>query len=119
MAADVKIERWDSERRSVMVTSPGPAFAVLRLMNYPAWQVTRNGVEIRDRAQRGDGLMSIPLEAGANQIDVRWRRTTDQWAGDGVSLGALAITLTLGWLERRKATGERRKKFRHDDRDAG
>ena len=119
MAADVKIARWDSERRSVMVTSPGPAFAVLRLMNYPAWQVTRNGVEIRDRAQRGDGLMSIPLEAGANQIDVRWRRTTDQWAGDGVSLGALAITLTLGWLERRKATGERRKKFRHDDRDAG
>ncbi len=116
---EVKIGRWDTERRSVMVNSTRATYAVLRLMDYPAWQVMRNGVEVRDRAQRSDGLMVIPVEAGANEIDVRWRRTSDQWAGDGVSLAALAITLALAWLERRRPTGERRGKFRYDDRDAG
>ena len=102
-ANEVKIKRWDCERRSVMVNSPGAAYAVLRLMDYPAWQVMRNGGEVRDRAQRSDGLMAITVQAGANEIDVRWRRTSDQWAGDGVSLAALAITLALAWLEKAKA----------------
>ena len=101
--AEVKIARWDTERRSVMVTSTGPAFAVLRLTDYPAWRVTRNGAEVRERTHRSDGLMAIPVEAGANRIDVRWCITEDQWAGIGISLGALAITLTLSWTERRKA----------------
>jgi uncharacterized membrane protein len=100
--ADVKIDRWDAERRSVMVNSPRPAFALLRLMDYPAWHVMLDGVDAADVTRRGDGLMVIPVQAGANRIDVRWRRTTDQWLGDGVSLGALAITLTLAWMGRRK-----------------
>jgi hypothetical protein len=105
-AAAVKIERWDMERRAVMVNSSGTGFAVLRLMDSRAWRVLRNGVEVRDRVQRSDGLMAIPVEAGANEIDVRWRRTSDQWAGDAVSIVSLAITLALVLNGRRRFDGE-------------
>jgi hypothetical protein len=50
---------------------------------------------------RSDGLMVVPIAAGANRIDVRWQRTADQWAGIALSLAALAITLSLAWRERR------------------
>jgi hypothetical protein len=75
---------------------------VLRLMDYPAWRVTRNDAEVRERARRGDGLMVIPVVAGTNHIEVRWRITTDQWVGIGLSLCALAITLAFGWKGRRR-----------------
>jgi hypothetical protein len=42
------------------------------------------------------------VEAGTNHIDVRWRITTDQWVGIGLSLGALAITLAWVWKGRRR-----------------
>jgi hypothetical protein len=46
--------------------------------------------------------MAIPVEAGENRIDVRWRTTGDTWAGIGLSLGAVAITLALIWAAGRK-----------------
>ena len=101
IAADVKVDRWNSERKSVTIVTAQPAYAVLRLMDYPAWRVTRNGAVVSERARRGDGLMAIPIAAGTNHIDVRWRTTGDQWAGIGISLAALAITLVL-WLKGRR-----------------
>ena len=101
IAADVKVDRWNSEHKSVTIVTAQPAYAVLRLMDYPAWRVTRNGAVVSERARRGDGLMAIPIAAGTNHIDVRWRTTGDQWAGIGISLAALAITLVL-WLKGRR-----------------
>jgi hypothetical protein len=100
--AQIKIDRWDAENRSVTVTSPQTSYAVLRLMDYPAWHVTRNGAESEDRPHRGDGLMVIPLQVGRNQISVRWRVTRDQWAGMALSLASLAFTLALAAKGRRK-----------------
>ncbi len=100
--ANVKIERWNAERMSAAVTTERSGYAVLRLTDYPAWRVTRNGAQIDERPHRADGLMLIPLDPGVNRIEVRWRLTADQWAGIGVSLSALAITLGLGWKERRR-----------------
>jgi hypothetical protein len=98
--AQVRIARWATEHRTVEVTSPEPGFAILRLMDYPAWQVTCNGVNIAP-AWRTDGWMAVPVEAGASRIDVRWRTTGDQWAGIWISLGALAWLPAWGWIARR------------------
>jgi uncharacterized membrane protein len=100
--AGLKVDRWNPEHKSVTIASAQSGSAVLRLMDYPAWRVTRNDAEVRERARRGDGLMVIPVVAGTNHIDVRWRVTTDQWVGIGLSLGALAITLAFGWKGRRR-----------------
>jgi hypothetical protein len=102
----VKVERWDAERMTASVSGAIPGYAVLRLMEYPAWRVKLNGMDAGERPRRHDGLMVIPLAAGANRIDVYWHTTRDQWAGCGVSLAALAITLTLGWMGRQRPDGE-------------
>jgi hypothetical protein len=100
--AKIRIDRWDAENRSLTVTGVQSAYAVLRLMDYPAWRVARNGTEVSQRPQRADGLMVIPLQAGANQISVRWHVARDQWAGMGLSLVSLAITLAFAAKGRRK-----------------
>ena len=102
ISAGVTVDRWNPEHKSVTIMSEQPGYAVLRLMDYPAWRVTRNDAEVRDRARRADGLMAIPIEAGMNRIDVRWRITNDQWAGIGLSLLALAATLACSWKARRR-----------------
>jgi hypothetical protein len=105
--AHLRIERWETEHMTATVTSPAAGFAVLRLMDYPAWFVTRNGDVAAGRTRREDGLMVIPVDAGVNRIDVRWRLTRDEWEGIWLSLVALAITLACAWAEvrdRRRAT---------------
>lgn len=101
--ATVQVGKWDGERRAAVVTSSGAGFAVLRLMDYPAWQVRVNGVAVpvAERMHREDGLMTIPVHAGTTRIDVRWETTPDAWAGRLLSLTALAVTLAWMWKERR------------------
>ncbi|MGB9028820.1 MAG: hypothetical protein WCC27_01770, partial [Acidobacteriaceae bacterium] len=101
IAADVKIGRWTPEHKSITIVTAQSVYVVLRLMDYPAWRVTRNDAVVSQRMRRSDGLMAIPIEAGTSHIDVRWRITGDQWAGIGLSLAALAITLVL-WLKGRR-----------------
>lgn len=102
LLAEVKIERWQTERMDFQVKSPVPGYAILRLMDYPAWGVTRNGMA-GTSTPRTDGWMAIPIEAGANEIHVRWRTTGDTWAGLGISFLAAMITLACGRGNRRKA----------------
>lgn len=103
LPAQIRIARWNNEHMSAAISTDRPGYAVLRLMDYPAWRVTRNGSVVAARLRRSDGLMVVPLTAGRNQIDVRWVTTGDAWAGRGISLTALAITLALALKERRKA----------------
>ncbi|MGC2637885.1 MAG: hypothetical protein WA294_11955 [Acidobacteriaceae bacterium] len=105
--ATVQIVRWHTEHMTAMVTSPQAGFAVLRLMDYPAWRVTRNGEEVRGVVRRSDGTMAIPVAAGVSRIDVRWHTTPDQWAGYALSLAALAIMLACVFAERRRNSGPR------------
>jgi len=101
--AQIKVSRWSAEQMSADVTSPRNAFAVLCLMDYPAWRITKNGSPISDASVRSDGLVVIPITAGRNQIEVRWVTTRDAWTGRGISLAALAVTLAIGLNDKRKA----------------
>lgn len=105
--AHVKIDRWQTEHRTADVESPTAGYAVLRLMDYPAWRVTRNGAEAKDVTRRGDGEMAIPISAGANHIDVTWRTTPDQGAGILLSLCGAAITLAWRWTEKAQERARR------------
>jgi hypothetical protein len=99
--ATITIHRWTPEHIDASIAATIPGYAVLRLMDYPAWRITLNGAELRDHAHRNDGLLVIPVAAGSNAIAIRWRITSDQSAGIALSLAALAVTLIFGWKERR------------------
>lgn len=101
IAATVRIQRWNSEHRTVQVISPESGYAVLRLMDYPAWRVTRNGANVTP-VRRSDGWMAVPIGAGDQVVDVRWRTTEDQWIGILVSAGALLVILASGWIAGRR-----------------
>jgi len=101
IAAHVKILRWQAEHRTVDVDSASAAYAVLRLVDYPAWRVTRDGVPVTP-ARTSDGWMAVPVTAGDQKIDVRWRTTPDQREGYLASLLALAAVLVGGWMEKRR-----------------
>lgn len=90
-----QITRWNVEHMAVTVDSPTAAFAVLRLMDYPAWRVSLNGQQIQTGPHRDDGLMTIPIAAGHSQIDVQYAATPDLWTGRILSLLSIILLLAL------------------------
>jgi hypothetical protein len=99
--ASIQVQRWGAERYDVVIDSIAPGFAVLRLMDYPAWTVHRNGADMKNRPRRDDGLLTIPVPQGRSQIDIRWRTTPDIWIGRAVSLLGLFIFGLVWHRERR------------------
>jgi len=92
--SEIQIGRWDSEHMAATVRS-GAGFAVLRVMDYPAWRVSLNGARVDARPKREDGLMAVPITAGVSQIDVRYAATPDVWAGRVLSLMAAVLWIGL------------------------
>jgi len=90
--AQIAIQTWQPESKSLAIATPSPAYAVLRLVDYPAWQVRLNGTPIPNRPHREDGLMAIPLQPGPNRIDIAYAATPD------VLLGRILTTLSLATL---------------------
>ena len=81
---------------------PSPEALVVRLRAFPGWHTLRDGVEITP-GTRADGLTVVPLAAGTGHtVEVRYRTTTDQWAGMGVSTATL---LALAATRRRRRSG--------------
>jgi hypothetical protein len=50
---------------------------VLRLLRFPAWQVRVNGQNVDQPAARDDGLIVVPVSAGAFEVTADWKATTD------------------------------------------
>ncbi len=96
IAADIKLEQWLPEHQTFSITTQAPGFAVLRLMDYPAWQVRANGTQVLYRPRRDDGLMTIPVQPGRpTHVEVKYAATPDVWWGRGLSIASLVALLGL------------------------
>ncbi len=95
LPAQIHIGRWDVEHMRAQVDATERGFAVLRLMDYPAWRVRVNGVLVKTRPRREDGLMVVPIPAGSSQIEIAYGITGDMWAGRVLSLLAFFVLLAL------------------------
>lgn len=96
------IKDWSAQHRRVEVNASQPAFAVLTLMDYPAWQVSLNGRPQTIEIHREDGLMVLAVPAGRTTIDVQWQNTPDILWGRWLSAVA-ALLLVLAWLFQRRS----------------
>jgi hypothetical protein len=105
--AKVESNRKNGEHWEVSVVTPEAGYAVLRLMDYPAWRVTVDGKPAPGRLLREDGLMAVPVTAGSHVIEVKWIATRDVIAGRGVSAIALVALGVVGGLERKWRRGSR------------
>ena len=91
----IRVEIWLTDNHKVSVESSAPALVALRLLNYPAWQVTVNGKVVTPRKPDDLDQMLIPIEAGKSEIQVRFARTPDQTAGIALSILSLLIAGSL------------------------
>jgi hypothetical protein len=96
-----KAELWQIEHKVLKIESDHSGFVVLRLSRYPAWRVTVNEKTTAPITNRDDGLMAIPVQAGASTIDVRWTTTPDVLWGRWISFASLIALAGLWWIERR------------------
>ncbi len=80
-----------------------PESLVVRLRAFPGWHTLLDGTEITPNT-RPDGLIVVPLPAGTGHtVEVRYRTTTDQWAGMGVS--AATLIALAGVRRQRRRSG--------------
>ena len=83
------------DRLHFAVTSSNPAYFVINLRDYPAWRIAVNGVAVTDHPHRADGLIVVPIQQGAAQIDIADAVTWDRIAGWPLSALALGILIAL------------------------
>jgi uncharacterized membrane protein len=89
-----------SDRLHFQVSSPGPAFFIINLRDYPAWQVRLNRVLVSGRPHRPDGLIVVPIPQGKSTIDIVYALREDQVFGWTLTVLGLAILWTIWRVER-------------------
>src|SRR5260370_8163595 len=72
-----------------------PDNLALNLFNYPAWQIEVNGRQVQAGAREGTGQMLVPVEAGANRVQISFARTWDRSLGGWISIIALILIVAF------------------------
>lgn len=94
--AAIRVSQWNAERKLFTAEMSAPGNLALHLFNYPAWRVEVNGQPVQSGMREGTGQMLVPVEAGANRVQIIFVRTWDRRAGGWISI--LALLLALGSL---------------------
>ncbi len=87
--AAIRVLEWNAETRSFTAEMSEPDQLAVRLFSFPAWHVEVNGRAVETAAKPGTGQMLVPVEAGANRVEIRFTRTWDRTVGGWVSVGSL------------------------------
>jgi hypothetical protein len=98
----------DANAKAPANSTPGPApthftldspisqTLILNLRDYPTWRITLNQTLItthNQQDQRDDGLIAIPIPAGASTVSITYSRPTDQTLGNAISLISVVFLL--------------------------
>jgi hypothetical protein len=86
---------WLPDAKWILIDSSARARVALRLVNYPAWQVTVNGHAITLERSDDVNQIIVPIPAGKSDIRVRFIRTPDRTAGLAISFVSLIVSIAL------------------------
>ena len=99
--AAIRVSDWRAERKEFTAEMSAADNLALHLFNYPAWRVEVNGRMVQASAREGTGEMLVPVEAGANRVQIIFVRTWDRTVGAWVSMVAVVFVLVslrkAGW----------------------
>jgi hypothetical protein len=93
--ATIHVSRWDPEIKIFTAEMSSPDNLALRLFNYPAWRVDVSGREVQPGNREATGQMLVPVEAGANLVQVTFIRTGDRKVGGWISIVAIVLMLAM------------------------
>lgn len=91
-SGSIHVLRWGAESKLFTAEMSAPDQLALRLFPYPAWQVQVNDRVVKTAAGAGSGQMLVPVEAGANRVQINFVRTWDRTTGGWISI------LTALWI---------------------
>jgi len=106
--AQIAIEQWTSERKQFSESAATPVTLALRLVNYPAWEITVDGRKVQPGSAAMTAEMLLPLPSGSHRVEVRFRRTWDRLAGDAISvlsaIGLIGYAMGYAGYSRKRAS---------------
>jgi hypothetical protein len=105
-SAKIHVVQSRSEKRLIVADATSPGKLVLRLFNYPLWNVEVNGRAVRTETTSNTGQMVVPVAAGENRVQVRFVEGWDRLVGAGFS--AFAILAVILWFVRSRMKREGR-----------
>jgi len=89
--AAIRVSLWAAESKLFTAEMSASDKLALHLFNYPAWRVEVNGRLVQAGTRAGTGQMLVPVEPGANRVQITFVRTWDRTAGGWISLLALIL----------------------------
>lgn len=100
--ARLRISQWDPELKSFDANVSQPGNLVLRLFNYPAWNVEVNHRVVQTDLLELTGQMVIPVEAGDNQVRITFARTPDRKIGAWITGITIILMMSLFLFRHRR-----------------
>jgi len=101
--ANIRIESWQAEQRTIVANATAPGTMTLRLFNYPLWKVRVNDRPVETQSTEHTGLMMVPIAAGENRVEISFVEGWDRKVGSLISALALLVLFGL-WFRARKKT---------------
>jgi hypothetical protein len=96
--AQITVQKWNAERRSIDANAGSQGELVLRLFNYPLWDVEANGSKIKTESTPDTGQMVVPVAAGESLIRIRFVDGWDRKLGlvlSGIAFAAIALLFVI------------------------
>lgn len=93
--AQIRIEKWGTERRLILTNTTSPGKLYLRLFNYPLWKAEVNGRVVPTETTPNTGQMVVPVAAGKNSVQITFVEGWDRLVGAGISALAILALLAL------------------------
>jgi hypothetical protein len=103
--AAIHVFKWNAESKLFTAEMSARDELVLKLFAYPAWRVEVNGTLAHTGTGEDTGQMLVPVEAGANRVQITFSRTWDRTLGGWISFFALLFT-GLSLLKRAPKTAD-------------
>jgi hypothetical protein len=101
--AAIRVSQWTPELKVFSAEMSGADDLALRLFNYPAWSVEVNRQAVITGKGDGTGQLLVPVQAGANVVQITLARSWDRRAG--VWISGLAVLFWLILWRRSSAVG--------------
>ena len=83
--AQIRVQEWGAQEKEFTAQVSEPTTLVIRLFNYPAWQVEVNGRLVSTQTRETTGVMVVPVGAGDNNVRIKFIRTWDRMVGAAIS----------------------------------
>jgi hypothetical protein len=90
--ARINIQKWDAEKRRIVVDTKSAGKLVLRLFNYPLWKAELNGHPVHTTSTPDTGQMIVQMSAGENRVQIDFVSGWDRKVGWVLSACAFLIT---------------------------